>query len=107
ERNMSIATDFVHFGSDIAQLRKKLRGLGAEIEDTFPKYGAAFRRRFGIDNEQALEPFHQTVSMKSVGNLTDFVRQHMLQPFPVEERIKALVAHFNDLNRAHEAVLKA
>lgn len=107
ERDLSIATDFTHFGSDIAQLRKKLRGLGADIEDTFPKYGAWFRRRFGIENEQALELFHQTVSMKSVGNLTDFVRSHMLEPFDVAPRIAALISHFDDLNRAHEAVLKA
>jgi len=62
---------------------------------------------FGIDNEQALELFHQTVSMKSVGNLTDFVRSHMLEPSEVAPRIAALIAHFDDLNRAHEAVLKA
>ena len=49
------------------------------MDDSFPPYGALFRRRFGIDNEQALELFHQTVSMKSVGNLTDFVRSHMLR----------------------------
>ena len=107
ERALSIATDFAHFGSDIAQLRKKLRGLGAEVFDSFPPYGAWFRRRFGIENEQALELFHQTVSMKSVGNLTDFVRSHMLEPFEVASRITALIGHFDDLNRAHEAVLKA
>ncbi len=107
ERDLSIAENFANFGSDIAQLRKKLRGLGAEIEDSFPKYGAWFRRRFGIDNDQALELFHQTVSMKSVGNLTDFVRSHMLEPFDVAPRISALIVHFDDLNRAHEAVLKA
>lgn len=107
ERALSITGDFAGFGSDIAQLRKKLRGLGAEIEDGFPKYGAWFRRRFGIDNEQALELFHQTVSMKSVGNLTDFVRSHMLEPFEVAPRINALIGHFDDLSRAHEAVLKA
>jgi len=107
ERELSIAGDFAQFGSDIGQLRKKLRGLGAEIEDSFPKYGAWFRRRFGIDNEQALELFHQTVSMKSVGNLTDFVRSHMLEPFEVAGRITALIGHFDDLNRAHQAVLKA
>lgn len=107
ERELSIAGDFANFGPDIAQLRKKLRGLGAEVEDSFPRYGAWFRRRFGIDNEQALELFHQTVSMKSVGNLTDFVRSHMLEPFEVAPRIAALVGHFDDLNRAHEAVLKA
>ncbi|MEJ7745860.1 MAG: ATP-binding protein [Luteimonas sp.] len=107
ERELSIAADFAHFGPDIVQLRKRLRGLGAEVEDSFPKYGAWFRRRFGIDNDQALELFHQTVSMKSVGNLTDFVRSHMLEPFDIGPRIQALIGHFDDLSRAHEAVLKA
>jgi uncharacterized protein YPO0396 len=107
ERDLSIAVDFAQFGTDIGLLRKRLRGAGAVIEDAFPKYGAWFRRRFGIDNEQALELFHQTVSMKSVGNLTEFVRSHMLEPFDVAPRIAALIAHFDDLNRAHDAVLKA
>ncbi len=106
ERALSIASDFTHFGSDIAQLRKKLRGLGAELHDSFPPYAAWFRRRFGIENDQALELFHQTVSMKSVGNLTDFVRSHMLEPFEVGPRLQALIGHFDDLNRAHQAVLK-
>jgi uncharacterized protein YPO0396 len=105
--DLSIITDFSRFGSDITALRKRLRGAGTEVFDSFPPYGAWFRRRFGIDNEQALELFHQTVSMKSVGNLTDFVRSHMLEPFDVAPRVKALLAHFDDLNRAHEAVLKA
>jgi uncharacterized protein YPO0396 len=107
ERELSIAEDFANFGADIAQLRKRLRAAKADIEDTFPKYGAWFRRRFGIENEQALELFHQTVSMKSVGNLTDFVRTHMLEPFDAAPRIQALITHVDDLNRAHEAVLKA
>ncbi|KXB29180.1 ATP-dependent exonuclease SbcCD, C subunit-like protein [Dechloromonas denitrificans] len=106
ERGLSIASDFAHFGSDIAQLRKKLRGVGAELHDSFPPYAAWFRRRFGIENDQALELFHQTVSMKSVGNLTDFVRSHMLEPFEVGPRLQALIGHFDDLNRAHQAVLK-
>jgi len=107
ERDLSILADFSNFGSDITALRKKLRGGGSEIFDSFPPYGAWFRRRFGIENEQALELFHQTVSLKSVGNLTDFVRSHMLEPFDVAARITALISHFDDLNRAHEAVLKA
>lgn len=106
ERALSITSDFAQFGSDITQLRKKLRGLGAELHDSFPPYAAWFRRRFGIENDQALELFHQTVSMKSVGNLTDFVRSHMLEPFEVGSRLQALIAHFDDLNRAHQAVLK-
>ncbi|WP_460951480.1 ATP-binding protein [Pseudomonas marginalis] len=107
ERDLCITVDFADFGSDTPQLRKRLRNSGAYIQDSFSKYGAWFRRRLGIDNEQALELFHQTVSMKSVGNLTEFVRSHMLEPFDAAVRISALIAHFDDLSRAHEAVLKA
>jgi uncharacterized protein YPO0396 len=107
ERALSITADFADFGSDITKLRKRLRASGLTPEDSFPPYGAAFRRLFGIKNDQALELFHQTVSLKSVGNLTDFVRSHMLEPFDVGPRLRDLIAHFDDLNRAHEAVLKA
>ena len=105
---LAISEHFSGFGSDINALKKRLRSMPrVEVHETFPPYSASFRRRFGIENEQALDLFHQTVSMKSVGNLTEFVRQHMLEAFPAEARIDALMAHFDNLNRAHESVLKA
>jgi uncharacterized protein YPO0396 len=108
DRRLAIATDFAGFGPDINTLRKRLRRApDVELHETFPPYGAAFRRRLGLDSEQALELFNQTVSLKSVGNLTDFVRGHMLEAFPVDRRIEALIRHFDDLDRAHQAVLKA
>lgn len=108
DTGLNIADHFSGFGKDMTQLRRRLRAM-AEVHlfDSFPAYSAEFRRRFGIASEQAMDLFNQTVSMKSVGNLTEFVREHMLEPFPVQERIDALIAHFDDLNRAHEAVLKA
>lgn len=108
DARLSISEHIANFGTDISQLRKRFRGTPAlEVHDSFPGYSSAYRRRFGIENEQALDLFNQTVSMKSVGNLTDFVREHMLQPFAIDKRIEALVNHFDDLQRAHEAVLKA
>ena len=107
ERDLAIAADFSGFGSEIVGLRKQLRAHGVDLFDSFPPYCSWFRRRFGIDNEQALDLFHQTVSLKSVGNLTHFVRSHMLEPFDVVPRIQALIGHFEDLNRAYAAVLKA
>ena len=105
---LSIGEHFSQFGGDIKRLKKRLRDRSkVEVFDNFPPYAASFRRRFGINNDQALKLFHQTVSMKSVGNLTDFVRNHMLEAFDVAPRIDALIHHFDDLNRAHEAVLKA
>ena len=57
EKPLTIAGDFTEFGGDLSALKRRLRGIGAEIEDTFPKYGSWYRRRFGIENEQAMELF--------------------------------------------------
>jgi uncharacterized protein YPO0396 len=105
---LSIRQDFSDFGSDILDLRKRLRKQqGVEVIDRFKEYAGRFRRLFGIQQEKALDLFYQTVSMKSVGNLTDFVRNHMLERSEVEERIDKLRRDFDNLNSAHEAVLKA
>ncbi len=107
DKALSLTEDFSDFGTAVPALRARLRKSGVSLFDSFPPYSAYFRRRFGNMGEQALELFHQTVSMKSVGNLTDFVRHHMLEPFDVAPRIAGLLAHFDDLSRAHAAVLRA
>jgi uncharacterized protein YPO0396 len=107
DRGMTITSDFSDFGSDISALKRRLRRSGARTHDHFPEYGRDFRRQLGIESEQAMDLFHQTVSMKSVGNLNEFVRSHMLEPFDSAEWIDRLVTHFEDLTRSHEAVLKA
>ncbi len=109
DRDLTIKEHFSNFGVDISRLKRELKTL-EHVEppfDTFPPYGAAFRRRFGLHSDQALELFHQTVSLKSVGNLTGFVREHMLEAFDTAPRIEELINHFEDLNRSHEAILKA
>jgi uncharacterized protein YPO0396 len=108
ETPLSIAEHFSDFGNDPLDLKKRLKRLKrVTVLDNFKEYGSRFRHLFGIQNEQALELFYQTVSMKSVGNLTDFVRNHMLESADMESRIDALRRNFDNLNRAHEAVLKA
>ncbi len=108
DRPLSVTGDFADFGSDISALRRRLRSAGGvQVHDGFPDYGKDFRRRLGIESEQAMELFLQTVSMKSVGNLTDFVRDHMLEPFDAAKDVSDIVAHFEDLTKAHEAVRRA
>ncbi len=104
---LSIAGDFADFGTDLKDLRKRLRAGGAEVFDEFPKYATSLRRLLGVRSEQALELFHQTVSMKSVGNLNDFVRDHMLEPSDCTERVRDIIAHFEDLTKAHDSVKRA
>ncbi|WP_437806625.1 ATP-binding protein [Sorangium sp. So ce1078] len=108
EQPLTIAEHFTGFGADIQDLRRRLkRTQGVQLKGTFQEYANRFRQLFGIQHEQALELFYQTVSMKSVGSLTEFVRGHMLEPAQVEPRIEELRQNFDNLSRAHEAVLKA
>lgn len=106
--DLSIAKHFaIEPGETFRELRGRLRELGAQIDDHFPDYGRAFRRQLNIESEQVLELFHQTVSMKAVDNLNDFVRSHMLEPFDMSSRIRGLITHFDDLTTAHDAVVRA
>lgn len=104
---LSIEADFTNFGDDLKDLRRRLRASGAELHDVFPDYSRQVRRLLGIRSEQAMELFHQTVSMKSVGNLNEFVRQHMLEPVDASAKVQGIVAHFEDLTKSHEAVRRA
>ncbi|MBO0881906.1 MAG: hypothetical protein J2P17_16510, partial [Mycobacterium sp.] len=105
--DLSITEHFSDFGPELPALRKRLRQAGASIFDHFPEYSRDFRRKLSIASEQAMELFHQTVSMKSVGDLNDFVRDHMLEPFDAAAWVNKLITHFDDLTKAHDAVVLA
>ncbi len=105
---LSIDEHFSQFGNDIHDLKKRLkRRKSVQLFDSFKDYSAEFRRQLGINSEQALELLYQTVSMKAVGNLTEFVRTHMLEAPPVQARVQSICSEFENLNRAHESVLKS
>lgn len=104
---LTVRDDFTDFGTDLNDLRRRLRASGAEIFDDYPKFAIPMRRLLGIRSAQALELFHQTVSMKSVGNLNAFVRNHMLEPADATERVRGIINHFEDLTKAHDAVRRA
>jgi uncharacterized protein YPO0396 len=106
-KELSIEADFTDFGSDLITLRKRLRASGAEVFNSFPEYSRQMRRQLGIRSEQAMELFGQTVSMKSVGNLNEFVRNHMLERVDASDKIRGIVEHFENLLKAHEAVARA
>ncbi|WP_315823962.1 ATP-binding protein [Paraflavitalea speifideaquila] len=100
-----------HFNgfTDINDLRKRLRQTeGIQLyNDNFSQYSDHFRRLFGMNSDKAIDLFYQTVSMKSVSSLTDFVRDQMLERTDVKEQIATLLKRFDDLNKAHAAVVHA
>lgn len=105
---LAIKTDFSEFGSDIFKLKKRLKQTsGIEVFDTFSDYSNRFRQLFGIKKAEALDLFYQTVSMKSVGNLTDFVREQMLGKTNIQDKISDLVTSYDELTKAHDAAQRA
>ncbi|NEA67483.1 ATP-binding protein [Streptomyces sp. SID12488] len=107
DRALSVAGDFADFGTEVRALKKRLDADDVRVHKTFPPYSKDFRRRMGIESEQALDLFHQTVSMKSVGSLDDFVRSHMLEPFDAAAMTDNIVSHFDALTTTYKSVQRA
>ncbi|MBX2896394.1 MAG: hypothetical protein KF763_13175 [Cyclobacteriaceae bacterium] len=105
---LSIKEQFSNI-EDVKELRKRLKELAhTEVfDDNFSRYSQRFRHLFGMQTDKAVDLFYQTVSMKSVSNLTTFVREQMLERTDIKIQIEDLKKRFDDLNKAHQAVLDA
>lgn len=105
---LNIKQHFTQF-NDFNELRKRLRNMqGVNLfDDNFTRYSENFRHRFGMTSDKAIDLFYQTVSMKSVSSLTEFVREQMLERTDVKEQVAILLKRFDDLNKAHSAVATA
>lgn len=78
ERNLSIKKNFGNFGRNITDLKKKLKKeYGVHLFNEYSSYAVKFKSLFGIVQDNALDLFQQTVSMKKVNGITDFVRKNM------------------------------
>ncbi len=88
-------------------LRKHLKECGAEVFSEFAVYSRRFRQLMGFRSEKALDLFNQIVSIKEIGGLNDFVREHMLEKTDIQTRIKQLRENFENLTRAHDAIQRA
>ena len=105
---LNIKDHFTGFGKDIAQLKKRVRQTpGVEVFDTFKDYSLRFRSVFALKSEKALDLFYQTISMKSVSNLNDFVRNQMLEKADVKEKIDELKRNYDNLTRSYQAIQTA
>lgn len=105
---LSLQAHFTQFGDALSQLKKRLKTQsGIEVFDTFKEYSQKFRQYFGMSSEKTLQLFYQTVSMKSVENLTEFVRMQMLNETDAEQQLGELLRNFDNLEQAHRMVVKA
>ncbi len=103
---LSIA-EHLHITSRPDELRKRLKSLGAEVYEEFSRYSRELIKHFRLRSDKALDLFNQTVSIKEIGGLNDFVRQHMLERTDTGEKINQLRETYQNLTRAHDAIAKA
>ncbi|WP_372881279.1 ATP-binding protein [Psychromonas sp.] len=106
---LDITEDFSDFGDKINQLKKQLRTKEQlSLFDSFAQYQQAFSKLLGLGIDgKALALFNQTISMKSVGSVTDFVRQNMLEQPDLEAQLQELERSYDDLKRLHDTVVDA
>jgi uncharacterized protein YPO0396 len=76
-----------------------------DIFDNFKDYANRFSELFGL-REKALSLFNQTVGIKVLGDLTQFIRLHMLEEPGAEEQFKSLYSNYVDLLNSHKAIQK-
>ncbi|MGE7777786.1 ATP-binding protein [Chitinophaga sp. NPDC101104] len=68
------------------------KGARKQVEwfDAASKYAQRMVEVLGMQSLQALQLFNQTVGIKVLGNLDEFIRQNMLEPRNTEEEFDAL-----------------
>jgi len=104
---LSIESHFSQIGN-FKNLKNRLQSLeGVRIYDQFKDYSKSFCKEFGLSSEKALDLFNQTVAIKAIGNLNDFVRTNMLEKVDVMGRIEDLKLNYRNLTASHEAIIKA
>ncbi|RCR71468.1 ATP-binding protein [Larkinella punicea] len=101
--------DHIQFSTDGNWLRKLKRQFADRIDDfdAFPKYAARFQQLFGMRSDKALTLFNQTVGMKILGDLDEFIRTNMLEESTAEDTFKKLMDNYQTLLVAYQALEKA
>lgn len=75
--------------------------------DNFSSYSEAFSQLAGLRSDRALYLFSQTVGLKGVGNLNEFIRTHMFEGKNTEAEFEGLVKHYEELSQIYNEIEKA
>lgn len=105
EKELTVKNDFRT--GKINDLKKELKDKGVEIYDTFENYSQRFRRLINLDTEKPLDLFNQTVALKEIGSLNQFVREQMLEQFDIQSKINDLYNNYEDLVACYQFIQEA
>jgi len=85
------------------------KGARRQIEwfDAASRYAQRMVEVLGMQSIQALQLFNQTVGIKVLGNLDEFIRTHMLEPRNMEDEFQDLKKQLSTLLEAQRNIEKA
>jgi uncharacterized protein YPO0396 len=110
---LHIETDFKPFdlgGEWKRALEQRYNKTGrkqVEWFDAASRYAQRLTEVLGMQSVQALQLFNQTVGIKVLGNLDEFIRTHMLEPRNIEAQFQELKTHMATLLDARRNIEKA
>ncbi|MFW6263850.1 MAG: ATP-binding protein, partial [Thermotogota bacterium] len=113
-KKLSIRDHFMPFdntGEWKKRLKKRYPKQGKrefiQFTDSPGEYGRLMRKIFGMRSEKGHTLFSQTIGLKVLGNLDEFVRLQMLEERDAETEFQKIKTYFKTLNDAHRAIEKA
>ena len=91
--------------SSSAGIARQLRDRGFKTTSSYKEYFGWLQKATGF-RPKAMDIFNQTVAVKDVQRLDLFIRQHMLERKPWNERVGQLLRHFNELSESHRMLVR-
>ena len=104
KRRLTIEVDFNHLGGH-GDIRRNLRERGLEPLDTFSAYSQRFHEMLFLPRGKSpMDIFNQAVCIKDITNLTQFIRDYMLDDGGAAEKLDSLRRNFDELRLTYERI---
>ena len=107
KRHLTIENDFNDLG-DADKIRKIINERNLTTFDSFTAYNKKLESMLFMDMDlgtrSPMSVFNQAVCIKDVRDLTQFIREHMLDDGGAREKLVALQARFDDLRGTHRRI---
>ncbi|HBE70135.1 MAG TPA: hypothetical protein DDW52_18460 [Planctomycetaceae bacterium] len=92
-------------GLEASGVARQLRERGFQTATSYKQYFNWIQRKTGF-RAKAMDIFNQTVAVKDVQRLDLFIRQHMLESKPWQDKVERLLTHFSELSEAHRMLVR-
>ncbi|MGJ8649500.1 MAG: ATP-binding protein [Opitutaceae bacterium] len=107
KKKLSIEDDFNDLGSP-SEVRQKLKERALDPLDTFTLYSQRFHEALYLSAEKnPMDIFNQAVCIKDISNLTNFIREYMLDDGGAPKKLEELRDNFEELRRTYERIERA